>query len=69
MKKLFEYLMPIFFMLVIFYVAACLISGTIQIEKMDSEVRRIVFGFWLGVCMCFALGKVTFDTNKKDKPN
>jgi hypothetical protein len=54
--------------LAVFYLAACLITGTVWVTEMPEIVRRIVFGIWLGVdvlaMFCYSLFTVS-----KNKPN
>lgn len=64
MKKLSEYLIPIFIMLGLFYIAGCLMESTFSISEMNETTKRILFGIWLVVSGSYSLAKVLIDNKE-----
>lgn len=50
--------------LIIFYIGAALIEGTLVIADMDKSIRQVVFGCWLSVVVIGTMGYM-MDANQK----
>jgi hypothetical protein len=42
--------------LVLFYIAATLMEGTLNLQKMEHEARATIFGIWLAIVVIGSFG-------------